>query len=48
MNLDIKLGVNFRAHESIIKDLVFLSNNKLASCGYDKLIKVWDIKLKML
>jgi WD40 repeat protein len=32
------------AHNDYVKKILFLENNLLASGGYDKLIKIWDLR----
>ncbi|KAL4459918.1 hypothetical protein ABPG74_003444 [Tetrahymena malaccensis] len=48
INLDVKVGVKFKAHEGIAKDVIFLDEQRLATCSYDRQIKIWDIVEKKL
>lgn len=46
--MDVKVGVKFKAHQGIAKDVIFLDELRLATCSYDRQIKIWDIEDKKL
>ena len=37
---------NLFGHTDSVNDLIFLGNDKLASCSSDKTIKIWDMNKK--
>lgn len=46
--LDVKLVVKFKAHGGITKDVVFLDDDRLATCSYDRQVRIWNYVDKKL
>lgn len=40
----MELVETLTGHKSDVRDMILLRNNNLASCSYDKTIKIWSIK----
>lgn len=43
IRLDIKHKNPIKAHEMIVRDVLFLDASRLATCSFDKLVKIWNV-----